>query len=69
MGKHILLLPLLFGFTIVLIGCEERGRQPRIGTPNPSIHRLQRLNASMETPIKKRSSGEIKTIAMKIRRS
>ena len=47
MGKNILLLPLLFGFTIVLIGCEERGRQPRIGTPNPSIHKLERLNASM----------------------
>ena len=47
MGKHILLLPLLFGLTIVLMGCEERGRQPSIGTPNPSIHKLERLNALM----------------------
>jgi osmotically-inducible protein OsmY len=47
MGKHILLLPLLFGLTIVLIGCEERGRQPRIGTPNPSAHKLERWNASI----------------------
>jgi osmotically-inducible protein OsmY len=29
------------------MGCEERGRQSRIGTLNPSIHKLQRLNASM----------------------
>ena len=37
----------LFGLTIVLMGCEERGRQPVIGTPSPSIHKLERLNASM----------------------
>jgi osmotically-inducible protein OsmY len=47
MGKYILWFPLLFGLTIILMGCEERGRQPRIGTPNPSIHKLERLNASM----------------------
>ena len=47
MGKYNLWFPLLFGLTIVLMGCEERGRQPSIGTPNPSIHKLERLNASM----------------------
>jgi osmotically-inducible protein OsmY len=45
--KYTLWFPLLFGLTIILMGCEERGRQPRIGTPNPSIHKLERLNASM----------------------
>jgi len=29
------------------MGCEERARQRSIGTPNPSIHKLERLNASM----------------------
>ena len=47
MGKYTLWFPLLFGLTIILMGCEERDRQPRIGTPNPSIHKLERLNASM----------------------
>ena len=47
LGKYTLWFPLLFGLTIILMGCEERGRQPRIGTPNPSIHKLERLNASM----------------------
>src|SRR5262245_66498252 len=47
MGKHGWLLPLLSGLTIVLMGCEERGRQPSIETPNPPIHKLQHLNASM----------------------
>jgi osmotically-inducible protein OsmY len=47
MGKYTLWFPLLFGLTIILLGCEERGRQPSIGTPNPSIHKLERLNASM----------------------
>ncbi|MET0644671.1 MAG: BON domain-containing protein [Candidatus Binatia bacterium] len=47
MGKYTLWFPLLFGLTIILMGCEERGRQPRIGTPNPSIHKLEHLNASM----------------------
>jgi hypothetical protein len=55
MGKHNLLLPFLFGLTNVLMGCQKRGRQPVIGTPSPSIHKLERLNASMrdfdlETP-------------------
>src|SRR5262245_53073330 len=47
MGKHGWLLPLLSGLTIVLMGCEERGRQPSIETPNPPIHKLERLNALM----------------------
>jgi hypothetical protein len=28
-------------------GCDERHRQPGIGTQSPSIHKLERLNASM----------------------
>ena len=48
MGKHIFVVfHLLFGLTIILMGCEERGRQPVIGTASPSIHKLERLNASM----------------------
>jgi osmotically-inducible protein OsmY len=47
MGKYILVFPLLFGLNFMLIGCDERGRQPVIGTPSPSIHKLERLNASM----------------------
>ena len=47
MGKYTLWFPLLFGLTIILMGCEERGRQPVIGTAGPSIHKLERLNASM----------------------
>jgi osmotically-inducible protein OsmY len=47
MGKRIFLLALLFGLAIILIGYEERGRQPRIGTPNPSAYKLERWNASI----------------------
>ena len=47
MGKCILVFPLLFGLNFMLIGCDERSRQPVIGTPSPSIHKLERLNASM----------------------
>jgi osmotically-inducible protein OsmY len=44
MGKHNLLLPFLFGLTSVLMGCEERGRQPVAeGAPSPSTA----LNKSM----------------------
>ena len=47
MRKYILVFPLLFGLNFMLIGCDERSRQPVIGTPSPSIHKLERLNASM----------------------
>ena len=47
MAKYILLFPLLFGLNIIVLGCDERGRQPVIGTPSPSVHKLERLNASM----------------------
>ena len=46
MAKLFLLIPLL-GLTVVLAACDERGRQPGSGTQSPSIHKLQRLNASM----------------------
>jgi osmotically-inducible protein OsmY len=43
MGKYILAFPLLFGLNFILIGCDERGRQPVIGTVSPSTA----LNKSM----------------------
>ena len=43
MGKYIL----VFGLNLMFIGCDERGRQPVIGTASPSIHKLERLNTSM----------------------
>jgi osmotically-inducible protein OsmY len=47
MKKVSWLIPLLFGLNIIFVGCDERHRQPGIGTQSPSIHKLQRLNASM----------------------
>ena len=47
MARFSWLIPLLFGLTVVFAACDERGRQPDIGDPTPSIHKLQRLNASM----------------------
>src|SRR5262245_58522471 len=47
MAKFSSLIPLLFGLTVVFAACEERGRQPGIGDPSPSIHKLERLNTSM----------------------
>jgi osmotically-inducible protein OsmY len=41
------LIPLLFGLTLVFAACDERGRQPGIGDPSPSIHKLQRSNSLM----------------------
>ena len=48
MAKFIWLIPLLFGLTVGFAACDERGRERGIGTPRPSIHKLERLNASME---------------------
>ena len=42
------MVPTIIRSHYILMGCEERGRQPRIGTPNPSIHKLECLNASMK---------------------
>ena len=47
MKKVIWSISLLFSLNVVFAGCDERGRQPVIGTPSPSIHKLERLNASM----------------------
>jgi osmotically-inducible protein OsmY len=47
MIKFIWLIPLLISLNVVFTGCDERGRQPGIGTQSPSINKLQRLNASM----------------------
>lgn len=47
MKKFIWLIPLLFGLNVVFAACDERRRQPAIGTPSPSIHKLERLNALM----------------------
>ena len=46
-GKIFLVNPLLFGLTVVFAACDERGRQPGIGDPSPSIHKLQRSNTLM----------------------
>jgi hypothetical protein len=44
MGKYTLWFPLLFGLTIILMGCDERGRQPVAErAPSPSTA----LNKSM----------------------
>ena len=47
MKKVIWSISLLFSLNVIFAGCDERGRQPVIGTPSPSIHKLERLNASM----------------------
>jgi osmotically-inducible protein OsmY len=47
MIKFIWLIPLLISLNVVFTGCDERGRQPGIETQSPSIHKLERLNASM----------------------
>ena len=47
MARFSWLISLLLGLTVVFAACDERGRQPGIGDPRPSIHKLQRLNASM----------------------
>ena len=45
--KFIWLIPLVISLNVVFAACDERHRQPGIGTQSPSIHKLQRLNASM----------------------
>jgi len=47
MANFFWLILLLFGLTVVFGACDERGRQPGIGDPSPSIHKLERLNTSM----------------------
>jgi osmotically-inducible protein OsmY len=44
MARLFWLIPLLFGLIVVFAACDERGRQPGIGDPSPSIHKLQRSN-------------------------
>lgn len=41
------LIALLFGLNIVFTACDERDRQPAIGSSSPSIYKLERLNAKM----------------------
>jgi osmotically-inducible protein OsmY len=45
--KFIWSIPLVISLNVLFTGCDERHRQPGIGTQSPSIHKLQRLNASM----------------------
>ena len=48
MAKFFWLIPLLVSFSVVFVGCDERGRQPGMGNGNSkSIHKLERMNTAM----------------------
>src|SRR5262245_9744696 len=47
MKSLVQLLAIVIAFNVLIAGCDERRPQPGIGTQSPSIHKLQRLNASL----------------------